>query len=66
MTLASAVGALPPLVRIVGCQCSDPDALETGAFATEMHERVAAAVGGAVDMALELATRLLEDAARGD
>ncbi len=65
MTLASAVGALPPLVRIVGCQCSDAGALEAGDFATGMHERVAGAVEGAVDMALDIAARLLEDAARG-
>lgn len=55
MTLASAVGALPAVVRIIGCQCFDPDG-----FAMEMDQRVAAAVPGAVDLALEIAAELLE------
>lgn len=49
MTLARAIGALPEMVRIIGCQPSDPDA-----FDTEMHVDVAAAVPRAIDMAFEL------------
>ena len=49
MTLAKAVGALPPLVRIIGCQPSDPDA-----FDTEMHAQVVDAVPRAIEMAFEV------------
>ena len=41
--------ALPPLVRIIGCQPEDPDS-----FDTEMNVAVAAAVPKAVDMAVEV------------
>ncbi len=54
LTLAREVGALPELVRIIGCQPSDPDA-----FGTEMCGAVSAAVPGAVDLALEVVARLL-------
>jgi len=53
MTLARAVGALPPLVRIVGCQPSDADA-----FGTEMHADVAAAVPQAINMAFDVLASL--------
>jgi len=53
MTLARAVGALPPLVRIVGCQPSDADA-----FGTEIHADVAAAVPHAVNMAFDVLATL--------
>lgn len=53
MSLASAVGALPPFVRILGCQPDDPDS-----FATAMHPAVQAAVPRAVEMALELLASL--------
>ena len=53
MTLAQEVGALPPLVRIIGCQPSAVDG-----FDTEMHQDVAAAVPKAVDMAFEVVAQL--------
>lgn len=49
MTLAREIGALPKMVRIIGCQPSDPDAFGTG-----MHRAVVEAIPGAVDLALEL------------
>ena len=49
MTLARAVGALPPMVRIIGCQPSDADA-----FGTSLHADVEAAVPRAISMAFEL------------
>ena len=49
MTMASAVGALPSLVRIIGCQPSDADA-----FGMNIHADVEAAVPRAIDMAFEL------------
>ncbi len=53
MALAQAVGALPPLVRIIGCQ---PSAVDT--FDTDMHQDVAAAVPKAVDMAFDVVAQL--------
>ena len=53
LTLAQSVGALPPLVRIIGCQ---PQQLDT--FDTEMHQTVVAAVPKAVDMAIEVIVQL--------
>ncbi len=53
MTLASAVGVLPTLVRIIGCQPSDPDA-----FDTKMHKDVEVAVPRAIDMAFEVLSSL--------
>ena len=53
LTLAQSVGALPPLVRIIGCQ---PEKLDT--FDTAMHQTVAAAVPRAVDMAIEVMKHL--------
>ena len=49
MTMARAVGALPSLVRIIGCQPSDADA-----FGMNVHADVEAAVPRAIDMAFEL------------
>jgi len=49
LTFAREVGALPEIVRIVGCQPHDPDA-----FGTEMHMAVKAAIPQAVDMVLEI------------
>ena len=53
MTMARAVGVLPPLVRIVGCQPSDADA-----FGTQMHADVEAAIPMAIDMAFEVLASL--------
>ena len=39
LTLAQSVGALPPLVRIVGCQPADPDSFEIGMCA-EVREAI--------------------------
>ena len=47
LTLAQSVGALPALVRIVGCQPADPDSFEIG-----MCDAVRGAIPKAVDMAL--------------
>jgi len=49
MTMARAVGALPSMVRIIGCQPSDADA-----FGMDMHADVKAAVPLAIDMAFDL------------
>lgn len=49
LTLAREVGALPKMVRIIGCQPHEPDA-----FATEMHRDVTAAVPKAVELALQV------------
>lgn len=49
MTMARAVGALPPMVRIIGCQPSDADA-----FGMQMHADVAAAVPNAINMAFDV------------
>jgi len=49
MTMARAVGALPSMVRIIGCQPSDADA-----FGMDMHADVKAAVPVAIDMAFDL------------
>lgn len=49
LTLARAVGALPAIVRIIGCQPSDPDA-----FALTMHRSVEASLARAVDLALDV------------
>lgn len=56
LTLAQSVGALPPLVRIIGCQPQDPDS-----FDTEMNASVAASVPRAVEMALEVLAKLAKD-----
>jgi len=53
LTLAQSVGALPPLVRIIGCQPKDSDS-----FDTEMNKEVAASVPKAVEMALEIMANL--------
>ena len=53
MTMARAVGALPPLVRIIGCQPSDADA-----FGTELHTDVEDAIPRAVNMAFDLLASL--------
>ena len=49
LTLAQSVGALPPLVRIIGCQPFDPDS-----FDSAMHPAVESALPRAVDMAIEV------------
>ena len=53
MTMARAVGALPSLVRIIGCQPSDADA-----FGMDMHADVKAAVPLAINMAFDLVAQL--------
>lgn len=53
MTLARAVGTLPALVRIIGCQPSNPDA-----FNLDMHHDVKAAIPHAVDMAFAILAEL--------
>lgn len=53
LTLARAVGALPAVLRIIGCQPSDPDA-----FTLTMHESVEKAVPHAVELALRLIREL--------
>lgn len=54
LTLAREVGALPGLVRIIGCQPADPDA-----FVTDLHPAVAAAIPQAVAMALRVIDGIL-------
>ena len=49
LTLAREIGALPPIVRIVGCQ---PESTDT--FGTPMCEAVAQAVGPAVDLVFKV------------
>ena len=49
LTLAREVGALPKIVRIIGCQ-----PLDTDTFGTPMSDAVAAAIGPAVGMALQV------------
>ena len=53
MTMARAVGALPLMVRIIGCQPSDADA-----FGMDMHADVEAAIPVAITMAFDLAAQL--------
>jgi len=53
MTMARAVGALPSMVRIIGCQPSDADA-----FGMDMHADVEAAVPIAVNMAFDMIAQL--------
>jgi hydrogenase maturation protease len=47
LTLAREVGALPPIVRVIGCQPAD---VET--FGAPIHAAVANAIGAAVELAL--------------
>jgi hydrogenase maturation protease len=49
LTLAREIGALPPLVRIIGCQPADGMV-----FGAPLHRKVANAVGPAVDLALSV------------
>lgn len=49
LTLAREIGALPPIIRIIGCQPEDADA-----FGAPMHPKVVEAIGPAVDLALEV------------
>lgn len=49
LSLAEAVGALPPLVRIIGCQPASIDG-----YGEPMHPAVVRSVTGAADMALDL------------
>jgi hydrogenase maturation protease len=55
LTLAREIGALPPIVRIIGCQPVDAEA-----FGVPMHAKVAGAIGPAVDLALEVITQLMK------
>ena len=59
LTLARELGALPPLVRIIGCQIAEADA-----FGTTMSPPVAAAVPNAVEIALRLIATLSRPRAR--
>lgn len=54
LTLAREIQALPPVVRIIGCQPVDAHV-----FGLPMHEEVKAAIGPAVDLAMETITNLL-------
>ena len=58
LTLAREIDALPPVVRIIGCQPADAPA-----FGEPMHAEVAAAVRPAIDLAVEAITSLLEQPA---
>jgi len=49
LTLAREIGALPPIIRIIGCQPADTDA-----FGASMHPKVAEAIGPAVELALKV------------
>ena len=49
LTLAREVGALPAIVRIIGCQPANIDT-----FGTPMSDTVAAAIGPAVDLVFEV------------
>ncbi len=53
LTLARAVGALPSIVRIVGCQMADADSFGLG-----MHPAVEAAIPAAVQLAAGLIAKL--------
>jgi hydrogenase maturation protease len=54
LTLAREIEALPPVVRIIGCQPVDAQA-----FGETMHATVASAIGPAVDLAIETIMILL-------
>ncbi|MDQ3559547.1 MAG: hypothetical protein M3453_10260, partial [Pseudomonadota bacterium] len=56
LTLAREVGALPPIVRIIGCQAADADSFGLG-----MHPAVEAAIPEAVRMATVLVCALIMD-----
>jgi hydrogenase maturation protease len=58
LVAAAALGVLPPLVRIVGCQPA-----ETEVLATELTPVVRAALAGAVDLVLRVARELAGEAA---
>ena len=53
LTLAREIGALPPIVRIIGCQPVDTDG-----YGVPMHAEVAGAIGPAVDLALKVIAAL--------
>ena len=53
LTLAREIGALPPIIRIIGCQPAD-----AYAFGAPMHPKVVEAIGPAVDLALEVIENL--------
>jgi hydrogenase maturation protease len=53
LTFARELGALPPIVRVIGCQPADTDA-----FGSTMDPAVTAAIGSAVDLALDIIARL--------
>ena len=54
LTLAQSVGALPSMVRIIGCQPGELDS-----FDTAMNDEVSAAVPAAVDMAIDVMSHFL-------
>ena len=58
LTLAREIEALPSVVRIIGCQPVD-----ASTFGAAMQAEVAAAIGPAVDLAIETITSLLESPA---
>lgn len=60
LTLAREVGALPPIVRIIGCQAADADAFGLG-----LHATVEAAIPRAVDIAVELVSGLKQGFRKG-
>jgi hydrogenase maturation protease len=60
LTLAREIKAIPPVVRIIGCQPVDAEA-----FGLPMTREVAAAVGPAVDLAIETIAALLRQSAGG-
>ena len=49
LTLAREIGALPPIVRIIGCQPATTDT-----FGAPMCDAVSAAIGPATDLALDV------------
>ncbi len=58
LTFAREVGALPPFVRIIGCQMADADA-----YRIAMHQAVAAAIPEAARLAAQLVGSLRDHAA---
>jgi hydrogenase maturation protease len=56
LTLAQSVGALPPFVRIIGCQPHDPDS-----FGVDMHKDVRDALPKALDMAISVIGKIAQE-----
>lgn len=59
LALAGAIGALPDMVRIIGCQPYEPNA-----FGTDMHDDIAAAIPKAVNLALDVIAGISETVAQ--